>query len=128
MESGGPGMLTLEVIATGMSPPCDSGLRILLSAPGVPSNVNTVTVYPVTICESAHPAYLTRTFYEGLTGHSDGFGGEFHYERDVSACTATGACTVPMPFLYNPFTDPSRQVTVDFREYGYDLSESTTLP
>ncbi len=124
LGSARPPELTLEVVSNTYGPPCGNSLRIILVAPDVPSNVNTITVYPITTCESTHFAILTRAFYEGLTGASDGFGGDFHYEV-TTACTASGFCSAPLPFLYSSINP---LVTVNFKEYGYDLSAGTMLP
>jgi hypothetical protein len=122
---GEPGELVLEVVPNGYLPvECSNSLRIILKVPDVPSNVNTITVYPVTTCENAHFAILTRIFYEDMTGKTDGFGGDFHYERIITACTASGSCPA-MPFLYR---QTETLVTVSFTEYGYNLKESISMP
>jgi hypothetical protein len=118
--------IKLEIVSSIYGPPCENALRILLVVPGVPASVPTVTVYPITTCESTHFAILTRTFFEDITGETDGFGGDFHYEK-TTGCTASGGppCAGTMPFLYqslNPL------VTVNYTDYGYNLSASTMLP
>ncbi len=126
LGSGGLAELTLDIVSSIYGPPCDNALRIMLVAPNVPATVNTITVYPLTTCESTHFAILTRTFYEGMTGHTDGFGGDFHYEK-TTGCSASPSppCSGTMPFLYSSINP---LVTVNFNDYGYNLSASTMLP
>ena len=122
-----PPELKLDVVSSIYGPPCDNALRILLVVPNVPTSVNTITVYPFTTCEpGTHFAILTRAFYEGMTGEKDGFGGDFHYET-TTACAASGGppCAGTIPFLYSSINP---LVTVNFNDYGYDLSASTMLP
>lgn len=119
--------LKLDVVSSMYGPPCDNALRIILTAPDVPATVNTITVYPYTTCEpGTHFAILTRGFYEGMTGETDGFGGDFHYET-TTGCSASPSppCAGTIPFLYSSINP---LVTVTFTEYGYNLSASTMLP
>lgn len=118
--------LTLAVVSSIYGPPCENALRILLVAPDVPPEVSTVTVYPITTCESTHFAILTRAFFEGMTGETDGFGGDFHYET-TTGCSASPMppCAGTIPFLYSSINP---LVSVTYSDYGYNLSASTMLP
>jgi hypothetical protein len=118
--------LKLEVVSSIYGPPCENALRILLVVPDVPANVPSVIVFPITTCESTHFAVLTRAGFEDMTGETDGFGGDFHYEK-TTGCTASGGppCAGTIPFLYQ---DLNPLVTVNYTDYGYNLSASTMLP
>lgn len=118
--------IKLEIVSSIYGPPCENALRILLVVPDVPANVSSVIVYPITTCESTHFAILTRAGFEDMTGETDGFGGDFHYEK-TTGCTASGGppCAGTIPFLYQ---DLNPLVTVNYTDYGYNLSASTMLP
>jgi len=118
--------LTLEVVSSMYAAPCENALRIILTVPDVPASVTMVNVYPYTSCEpGTHFAILTRAGYEDLTGETCGFAGDFHYEKVPTACAGATGCSGSLPFLYSAM-DPL--VTVKYKDYGYDLSASTTLP
>jgi hypothetical protein len=123
MKSSRMPEIKLEVVSSIYTAPCNNALRILLVVPDVPASVNTITVYPVTTCENAHPAYLTRTGFEDITGYTDGFGGDFHYEM-TTGCTSA-SCPGTTPFLYSML---NTLVTVGFSDYGYNLEASIMLP
>ena len=118
--------LKLEVVSSIYGPPCENALRILLVVPDVPANVPSVIVYPITTCESTHFAILTRAFFEGMTGETDGFGGDFHYEKTTGCSASPGPpCAGTIPFLYQ---DINPLVTVNYTDYGYNLSANIMMP
>jgi hypothetical protein len=123
---GGHAELKLDIVSSIYGPPCDNALRIILEVPNVPASVNTITVYPITTCENTHFAILTRTAYEDITGKTDGFAGDFHYEK-TTGCSASPSppCAGTIPFLYSSINP---LVTLNFNDYGYHLSASTMLP
>lgn len=118
--------LKLEVVSSIYGIPCENALRILLVVPDVPASVPSVIVYPITTCESTHFAILTRAFFEGMTGETGGFGGDFHYEKTTGCSASPGPpCAGTIPFLYQ---DINPLVTVNYTDYGYNLSANIMMP
>jgi hypothetical protein len=111
----GLGIMELSFYTTGVAFPCDNGLTIDLFAPGVPSNVDAVTV---TITIEACPGTTTQ-----MLNRQDEytFSGSFVLGQCGPFCTS---CCPGQIFYDSPVTT----LTSTFTDFGYDLLETILLP
>ena len=103
--------------------PCNNMVRILLTVPGVPMDVNEVEIEVE--AETCTPEYrtLTRSYYESETGMDVGFGAEFVIEA-VTNCTDPHLCGSDSIMYVNVYPN----LTSRFDDYGYYLEETLPLP
>jgi hypothetical protein len=103
--------------------PCNNMVRILLTVPGVPIDVNEVEIEVEAESCTPENRTLTRSYYESETGMDVGFGGEFVIES-VTSCTDPHMCGSQSIMYSNAYLN----LSAVFEEYGYYLEESIPLP
>jgi hypothetical protein len=103
--------------------PCNNMVKILLTVPGVPMDVNEVEIEVEAETCMPEGRTLTRSYYESETGMDVGFGGEFVIES-VFSCTDPHLCG--MDSIMYDYTYPN--LTSRYDDYGYYLEETIPLP
>lgn len=101
---------------------CGDVVKVLLTVPDVPLNIETVYVEVETDC-SRYEIPLDRTYFFNERGVNTGFGGTFPVER--TRCSLTPACTNPNLVQYD---ENGSYADVSYDDYDYMISDSISLP
>ncbi|MBN1880939.1 MAG: hypothetical protein JW885_02090, partial [Deltaproteobacteria bacterium] len=112
--------ITLEVLEGAGA--CGDRVKVLLTVPDVPLNVDTVCVEVETDCDT-YQIPLDRTYFYSERGVNTGFGGEFPVER--TRCTLMPVCTDPNLVQYD---ENGLSAVVSYDDYDYSISDSIALP
>jgi hypothetical protein len=116
------GELSLEIQSA--APPCANWILLMVSAPNIPEDIKTITVAVETNCDTLIKE-LARPLYQERTGETGGFAVEFPVES-VAGCVVAPLCPLGTTVVY--ITGPEGVLEATFTDFGYDLSESITLP
>ncbi|MBN1881220.1 MAG: FecR domain-containing protein [Deltaproteobacteria bacterium] len=116
------GELSLELQSA--TPPCSNWILLMVTAPGIPSDIETITVTVETNC-GPYIKELARPLYRERTGRTDGFAVEFPV-GDSAGCVVAPLCPLPTTVRY--IMGPTGVLDATFTDFGYDLFESITLP
>ena len=116
------GELTLELQSA--TPPCTDWVLLMVTAPNIPSDIETITVTVETNC-GPYIKELARPLYQERTGRIDGFAVEFPVATSAG-CVVAPLCPLPTTVRY--ITGPAGILDATFTDFGYDLFESITLP
>jgi hypothetical protein len=110
----------VEFYDNGMGPPCHNVAKVFLRASNIPDSVLYVQVQVETGC-GVWNVSVDRWYYEAYVGEKDGFGSDVPLETMVSACITPSCAT----YTYSPL---DLHFTCTFTDYGYDLSDTVTIP
>lgn len=116
------GELTLELQSA--TPPCTDWVLLMVTAPSIPSDIETITVTVETNCDT-YIKELARPLYRERTGRTDGFAVEFPVATSAG-CVVAPLCPLPTTVRY--ITGPAGILDATFTDYGYDFFESISLP
>ena len=103
--------------------PCNNMVRILLTVPGVPMDVNEIEIEVEAETCTPENRTLTRSYYESETGMDVGFGAELVIES-VTDCGDPHLCGTDSIMYVSVYPNLGAR----FNEYGYSLEEWIPLP